>query len=399
MKIISKATSPELHNGFYLYKNDAYVNRMDIFDRMYAENDFGGSIRFYFNDHIFNEIDWTIEPPFSLPQLYRMRAQQLRESYDYLILAFSGGSDSMEVLHTFIENGIFLDEVQVINYEKAISKIDETTLYADKSLAHFLEFRLSVIPELEYIKQKSPNTKISVYDISDDFMKHSATKGVSPDNLNPRTVLTNCPTMTYPWTQLSNLLHNETALTKNNKVAFISGNEKPQTTIADNKFYFFFGDWCYYNSKMHNDKFIDRIFTNEEFFWSKDAPLIPVKQSHVLKRALETDPVFYKKYTDNEQTKKISVGKKYGGVNPFFERELCKFIYAYWNKINLPKIGIAKPEITLANTLTGKTFLADSADEWNRNILKKYSKIPPRYLNKIITSKHHFIGNICHERV
>jgi hypothetical protein len=47
----------------------------------------------------------------NLLDLYKERAQQLRDSYDYLILAYSGGSDSDNMLKTFLYNNIKIDEI------------------------------------------------------------------------------------------------------------------------------------------------------------------------------------------------------------------------------------------------------------------------------------------------
>ena len=57
-----------------------------------------------FNREVFSRMDTTKEPQLSLRELYRMRAQQLRDRYDYIRLEFSGGSDSATVLYSFINN-------------------------------------------------------------------------------------------------------------------------------------------------------------------------------------------------------------------------------------------------------------------------------------------------------
>ena len=44
-------------------------------------------------------------------ELYKQRALQLRDKYDYLILAYSGGADSDNILKVFQQNNIYLDEV------------------------------------------------------------------------------------------------------------------------------------------------------------------------------------------------------------------------------------------------------------------------------------------------
>ena len=38
-------------------------------------------------------------------------AQQLREKYDYIVLAYSGGADSCNVLNSFLDNGIPIDDI------------------------------------------------------------------------------------------------------------------------------------------------------------------------------------------------------------------------------------------------------------------------------------------------
>ena len=62
----------------------------------------------YYND-IFYSIDWNIEPETSLREFYKIRAQQLREKYDYLIAFVSGGADSSQVVDSFVKNKIKLD--------------------------------------------------------------------------------------------------------------------------------------------------------------------------------------------------------------------------------------------------------------------------------------------------
>ena len=76
------------------------------------------TIRWDFNDDIFNKIDWSIEPPNSLWDLYKMRARQIREAYDYVVLWYSGGSDSHNMLLAWIDAGLKIDEIATTwNYE------------------------------------------------------------------------------------------------------------------------------------------------------------------------------------------------------------------------------------------------------------------------------------------
>ena len=64
--------------------------------------------QWHFNDEEFSAHDWKQEPQESLVELYRRRAQQIRDRYDYLVLFYSGGADSTNILQTFINNDIKL---------------------------------------------------------------------------------------------------------------------------------------------------------------------------------------------------------------------------------------------------------------------------------------------------
>ena len=59
------------------------------------------------------QTDWLIEPPESIEELRKQRAQQLRDKYDYLVLYYSGGSDSQTVMNSFVNNNIDLDQIVI----------------------------------------------------------------------------------------------------------------------------------------------------------------------------------------------------------------------------------------------------------------------------------------------
>lgn len=99
---------------FFSYKVDAgeYAARTN------------SKVQYLFYDETFSRIDWRHPVPYDLDMLYATRAQQLRDRYDYLILAYSGGSDSQNVLDTFIDNGIHIDEI-VIWHDKDITHTED----------------------------------------------------------------------------------------------------------------------------------------------------------------------------------------------------------------------------------------------------------------------------------
>ena len=68
-----------------------------------------------FNEDIFSSYNWKIEPIETLDELYARRARQIRDTYDYVVVCYSGGADSSNVLDTFVKNNIHVDEVLTIN--------------------------------------------------------------------------------------------------------------------------------------------------------------------------------------------------------------------------------------------------------------------------------------------
>jgi len=89
---------------------------------------------------VFDEANWQVDPQESLVSLCDKRAWQIRNSYDYIILYFSGGSDSITMLNAFIRNRIDIDEIVVyvnsdtndlsLNGVLALKKLKELNLNA-----------------------------------------------------------------------------------------------------------------------------------------------------------------------------------------------------------------------------------------------------------------------------
>lgn len=65
----------------------------------------------------FDSFDWKNEPKETWKSLCKQRALQLKDTYDYIILYNSGGSDSTTVLNAFLDNNIPLDEVVTVSFD------------------------------------------------------------------------------------------------------------------------------------------------------------------------------------------------------------------------------------------------------------------------------------------
>jgi hypothetical protein len=119
-------------------------------------------IDWHFNEEVFNRCDWTVEPTESISNLYQKRCEQLREKYDHLVLVYSGGADSDNILNFFIENNVRLDEVvSFIDYEGSQNKLS-------KFNAEIFEV---AIPKIKNIQEKQPLLKHTIIDTTQLTLK------------------------------------------------------------------------------------------------------------------------------------------------------------------------------------------------------------------------------------
>lgn len=381
----------------YFYNNTPYFSRKEVVDAMLHNNDFNADIEFRFADELFSNIDWTKDINVNISTLYKMRATQLREKYPYLILAFSGGSDSTQILNTFLNNKIFIDEIQVVHHEKLISKYDETTILMNNEMNALLEYKYAVQPMLDRVIKESPNTKITTLDASDFSWKQFTTGSIAtlfgerdlPSAANHR-VFSLLP-MVYQYYMNR---HNMLAGTHN--AALIRGFDKPLLIfddLYDDVLLFNFSDMAIYS---HMDTYTQH-FAIEDFYWSADAPLIPVKQSHLIKRELETNKEFYHKFYNSK--KKIREHTDSNSYSPAFmiERELSRIIYPDFNPYTFAghKPIRTAPELLAIEQFSQKTFTKQIINEYGESELNRYKQFKnQKQLRQILYTKHYVVGHL-----
>lgn len=71
----------------------------------------GLPVTFYCFDNEYDQLDWQQEPTQSLDQLMLAHALDLRNKYPYLVLLFSGGTDSQTIYNVFTRNQIPIDHI------------------------------------------------------------------------------------------------------------------------------------------------------------------------------------------------------------------------------------------------------------------------------------------------
>lgn len=120
------------------------------------------SCHWYYHDAYFRKHNWSLEPKESLSELYRLRAEQIRRDYDYIVLCYSGGIDSTNMLEVFYYNNIHVDEILTVG---ALNEDPEK--YSDFN--HNGDLYHNVFSTLN--KMSMRNTKITVMDYTKYYDK------------------------------------------------------------------------------------------------------------------------------------------------------------------------------------------------------------------------------------
>jgi hypothetical protein len=267
--VINIEQNPSL--GYYTVGNNIHYSKVHALVDGTKTNQFP---IWNFNNEVFGVQPWDHDPDVELRELYRMRAQQLRDRYDYIRIEASGGGDSTTVIFSFLLNGIHIDEI-IFRYPKSGEsnlEIDANNFRCENTLS---ENEFAVKPLFNWIKTNYPNVKITVHDYSADMLVnedrdeswvYSAKEFLQPGHVTK-----------FPNYQTIQQLH--TADT-GKSICVLYGIDKPKICIRDGKWYLYFMD---FQANYANPDVGDYTnITNEYFFWTPDMPEILVKQAHIV---------------------------------------------------------------------------------------------------------------------
>ena len=253
--------------GYYKVGEEKFYEKIPA---MFRAQQLKQDLSWNFNDEIFSLFDWTSEPSESLDELYAIRARQIREEYDYVLLFCSGGADSTNMFHAFTKNGLHVDEVvgsaplsglrdwkSNINDQRVENTIDET-------------FHTQ-IPWLKKIEIDFPQTKVTLHDYFDDMLAYKADDWLLKGNDWMH------PTMAGRY-NLDRYVHLKRIAESGKKIAIVQGIDKPKLCRYKDNFFLVLFDNTYnnkYNSVNHPNTF--PVF----FYHSPQLPQLLIKQAHV----------------------------------------------------------------------------------------------------------------------
>ena len=265
--------------GYYLFDDQVYYNKFHVLlesSKTEKNKPLNDAVKWFFNDDVFMKFPWHVEPKTSMQELYRMRAQQLRDQYDYIRVEASGGGDSTTVVYSFLLNNIHLDEV-VFRYPKTGENGVSGDAWATNCENTLSEWEYAAKPLLNWIATNYPKVKITVHDYSEDMIKN-ADRADESWIFKTRHYLQ--PAHAHKHSTTGFIEHRRLADT-NSKIGIIYGIDKPKLCIKDGKFFLYFFD----NLANHNNPDVGDYtnITNEFFYWTPDMPEIVAKQAHMCK--------------------------------------------------------------------------------------------------------------------
>lgn len=255
--------------GFWLVTDNSnvkpFVKKLEAVEYATKTNQ---DLGFYFFNSVWENFDRSLLGKTSLPQLYAERARQLRDKYDYLVLHYSGGSDSHNVLYTFLKNEITLDEITVRWPKPWLDGKFYTPNNKDTSAKNApSEYDYAIAPTLKYLQQYHPNIKINVVDFTENIHQLISTTHIENrilDINSSRRALGSIAMRLDEHLKLSSHDHK--------KVGHIFGIEKPMLFLKDNSLYFYFSDVAFDSILMNEDVNV------EPFYWTGDYPLLAMEQ-------------------------------------------------------------------------------------------------------------------------
>ena len=286
------------------------------------------NVQWVFYDDIFSSAIKTFkQPDTSLSELYKQRAQQLRDSNDYLILNYSGGSDSHNILMTFLKHDIKLDHIYIQWPKQLMDKGIYKPNAIDKTNSNFhSEWDLVIKKDLEWLGKNYPEIKIEISDwtttVKEQFYK---------DDIFANDV-SNLPSIARAQKQNTFSDTEGKLALQGKKVASIFGIDKPCIVKKDDRWYLYFVDTACMAQPNP-----DNIYGTEYFYWTPNFPEIAIMQGYKMIEWYKNHP--NKHYLITAKSERVTVDPSLINFNyaqhysEFAEmQEIAKLVcYPYWD--------------------------------------------------------------------
>jgi hypothetical protein len=274
----------EEKQGLYRVGEKLYHNKINA---MLEASTSGSEITWDFNFDLFERVCQAPATDLPLLELYKQRALQLREQYDYLILAFSGGADSDNILQTFVDNNIRLDEVWSDWPTELIAQSNYQLGAGTESVNMPAEWHFAIKPTLDRLRVTNAEIKIHVSDSNAVFNGIEDEYEIQSIQALPQF---------FPAVKRYKYIQNYmTTQLKTKRVCLITGVDRCTPRVQKGEYGFSFVDTPFFlksNFTIHGDPYVI-----ECFYWTPDFPSIPVEQArHVWNHLLKNTDLMRSEY-------------------------------------------------------------------------------------------------------
>jgi len=257
--------STDLRLGYYKVGQSLFSNKIPA---LIESTRTGHFPQWIFLNDLLDKHDWKTRPTNSLSNLYKKRCQDLRNRYNYLTLSYSAGADSENILMTFLDNNIRLDEISVVY---AVQQAESRPVDPNNNDVEnwYSEWPLTIKPRLEWIAKTHPEIKITIR----DWMKQLDHNELHDEYMFGRSSLIT-PYAETRW-------HDKSLLDRLNrkKGALIFGADNPRLCIKDGWYHIYFVDDAVHSNMPVIDDFTNQV---ELFYWSPETLDLMSKQCHAL---------------------------------------------------------------------------------------------------------------------
>jgi hypothetical protein len=293
-----------------------------------------------FNPEVFDHYDWTSEPPGTLEQWYKARALQLRETYNYLVLFYSAGADSHNMLMSFVKNNIFVDEIVQLHSMEIYNN--------DRTVEANVEQFSTSIPNTKRLIENNPVYKNTVHRLI-DLSCWSRTVMTQPQNKWDY-LYDYCGNINSVWgASVGSVREIEPAYKaladQGKDVCFVWGIDKPELTWSPEGYRLGFCDGGLLIFRLPRDQRNPQSWHHDEaFYWTPDMPQLVAKQAHICKRFVKgitpemPDGFFIRpgvfKHAEDLSTifSAPRISAKVNGNDYYLtDHGLHKLIYPYWD--------------------------------------------------------------------
>ena len=189
-------------------------------------------------------------------------------------------------MESFLRQGLFIDEI-VTNWALDVSSkfiiLDEKVKDAWNNNA---EFHLHTKNRLDYIKNKSPNTRITLLDTSKSILD-SLLNNLNNDWVNTKNDVFNA-TGAFQFNPLY-FIELRKRLDKLKRVAYVIGIDKPKLLIENNNLYLFFIDKTVGIVSLQENINEYSNITTVLFYWDVESCDLMCKQAHTIFKIIKND--------------------------------------------------------------------------------------------------------------